>query len=312
VLRPLLESFEGIVVANGICPRYSDIDTYAMAACAIDEAVRNAVAVGASLRRMAGLDNFCWCDPVESEKTPDGRYKLAQLVRANEALYDYTRIYGVPCISGKDSMKNDYMIGGTKISIPPTLLFSVIARMDDVRKAVTMDAKQPGDLVYILGETRKELGGSEWYALNGFVDNSVPQVDARKARNRYEALNRAMEADLIASCHDCSDGGLGVALTETAFAGGYGMTVDLSLAPFSGSLRNDELLFSESQSRFVVTVSPALRDSFEAMMADQEMACVGRITGEQTFVVTGLQGQSIIEEDMASLKEAWQQTLRDF
>jgi len=311
VLRPLLETFEGIVVANGICPRYSDIDTYAMAACAIDEAVRNAVAVGASLRRMAGLDNFCWCDPVESEKTPDGRYKLAQLVRANEALFDYTRIYGVPCISGKDSMKNDYMIGGTKISIPPTLLFSVIARMDDVRKAVTMDAKQPGDLVYVLGETRKELGGSEWYALNGFVGNGVPQVDARKARSRYEALNRAMEVGLVASCHDCSDGGLGIALVETAFAGGFGMAVDLSLAPSSGISRNDELLFSESQSRFVVTVSPASREAFEAMLADSEMACVGRITGEQNFVVTGLQGGIVIEEEMAALKEAWQRTLRD-
>ena len=311
VLRPLLETFEGIVVANGICPRYSDIDTYAMAACAIDEAVRNAVAVGASLRRMAGLDNFCWCDPVESEKTPDGRYKLAQLVRANEALYDYTRIYGVPCISGKDSMKNDYMIGGTKISIPPTLLFSVIARMDDVRKAVTMDAKQPGDLVYVLGETQRELGGSEWYALNGFVGNGVPQVDASKARRRYEALNRAMEAGLVASCHDCSDGGLGVALAETAFAGGCGMAVDLSLVPSAGISRNDELLFSESQSRFVVTVSPSSKEAFEAMLADSEMACVGRITGEQTFVVTGLQGGTVLEEDMAALKEVWQQTLRE-
>ncbi|OPY90690.1 MAG: Phosphoribosylformylglycinamidine synthase 2 [Syntrophus sp. PtaU1.Bin208] len=311
VLRPLLESFEGIVVSNGICPRYSDIDTYAMAACAIDEAVRNAVAVGASLRRMAGLDNFCWCDPVESEKTPDGRYKLAQLVRANEALFDYTRIYGVPCISGKDSMKNDYMIGGTKISIPPTLLFSVIARMDDVRKAVTMDAKRPDDLVYLLGETRRELGGSEWYALNGFVGNGVPRVDARRAKSRYEALNRAMEAGLVASCHDCADGGLGVALAETAFSGGFGMAVDLALAPSAGISRNDELLFSESQSRFVVTVSPAAREAFEAMLADSEMACIGRITGEQTFVVTGLQGGTIIEEDITSLKEAWQRTLCD-
>jgi len=311
VLRPLLESCEGIVVANGICPRYSDIDTYAMAACAIDEAVRNAVAVGASLRRMAGLDNFCWCDPVESEKTPDGRYKLAQLVRANEAVYEYTRSYGVPCISGKDSMKNDYMIGGTKISIPPTLLFSVIARMDDVRRAVTMDAKKPGDLVYVLGETGKELGGSEWYALNGFVGNRVPQVDAGKARRRYEALNRAMETGLVASCHDCSDGGLGVALAETAFAGGYGMAVDLSLVPTSETLRNDELLFSESQSRFVVTVSPASREAFEALLADSEMACIGRITDEQIFVVTGLQGRVVIEEGLAALKEAWQQTLRE-
>jgi len=123
VIRPLLDSLEGVVVAHGICPRYSDIDTYAMTACAIDEAIRNAVAVGADIDRLAGLDNFCWCDPVPSEKTPDGEYKLAQLVRANQAIYDYTTVFGVPCISGKDSMKNDYQIGRTKISIPPTVLF---------------------------------------------------------------------------------------------------------------------------------------------------------------------------------------------
>jgi phosphoribosylformylglycinamidine synthase len=152
VLRPLLDSMEGVIVANGICPRYSDIDTYHMAANAIDEAIRNVIAVGGGLGHIAGLDNFCWPDPVFSDKTPDGPYKLAQLVRANQALYDYCTAYGVPCISGKDSMKNDYQIGDTKISVPPTLLFSVIASMPDVRKAITMDVKQPVDLVFILGE----------------------------------------------------------------------------------------------------------------------------------------------------------------
>ena len=259
VIRPLLDSFEGIVVANGICPRYSDIDAYHMAACAIDEAVRNAVAVGASLDRMAGLDNFCWCDPVRSEKTPDGEYKLAQLVRANEALYAVTTAYGVPCISGKDSMKNDYQIGETRISIPPTLLFSTLAKMEDVRKAVTMDAKRRGTL-----STRWEgpIGNSaarEWYALHGAIGNGVPQVRVETAKRLYEALGRAIQAGLVASCHDCSDGGLGVALAETAFAGGLGLTVDLRAVPAEGIGRDDELLFSESQSRFVVTVRPNAR-----------------------------------------------------
>jgi phosphoribosylformylglycinamidine synthase len=120
-----------------------------------------------------------------------------------------------------------------------------------------------------------------------------------------------MDAGLIASCHDCADGGLGIALAETAFAGGFGMAVDLSRVPSSGIDRNDELVFSESQSRFVVTVAPAAREAFEAIMADSETACIGCITGDRTFVVTGLQGAAIIEEDLASLKEAWQQTLRD-
>jgi len=217
VHRPLLDSFEGVVVSHGICPRYSDIDTYHMMANAIDEGLRNYVAVGGSLDLVAGLDNFCWCDPVQSEKTPDGEYKMAQLVRANKALYDYCVAFGIPLISGKDSMKNDFFDGVTKISIPPTVLFSVIGKMDDVRKAVTMDAKRPGDIVYLLGRTAFELGGSEYYAAKGCVGNRVPLVDAEKALQRYRAYSEAVDKGLVASCHDLSDGGLAVALAETAF-----------------------------------------------------------------------------------------------
>jgi phosphoribosylformylglycinamidine synthase len=280
-----------------------------MAACAIDEAVRNAVAVGGSLDHLAGIDNFCWCDPVESEKTPDGRYKLAQLVRANQALYDYTTAYGVPCISGKDSMKNDYIIGGIKISIPPTLLFSTMGKIEDVRKAVTMDAKNPGDLVYVLGETRAELGGSEWFAMRGFIGNAVPQVDAQTAKGLYRALSAAIGRGLVASCHDCSDGGLGVALAEVAFAGGFGLEIALSLVPRDGIRRDDYLLFSESQSRFVVTVSPDAREAFEKIMAGHTCACVGKVIPGRTFRVAGIHGETIVEEDIGSLKEAWQRPL---
>ncbi|MBU0651952.1 MAG: phosphoribosylformylglycinamidine synthase, partial [Proteobacteria bacterium] len=309
VIRPLLDSFEGIVVANGICPRYSDIDAYHMAACAIDEAVRNAVAVGASLDRMAGLDNFCWCDPVRSEKTPDGEYKLAQLVRANEALYAITTAYGVPCISGKDSMKNDYQIGETRISIPPTLLFSTLAKMEDVRKAVTMDVKKPGDLVYVLGKTYRELGGSEWYALHGAIGNGVPQVHAETAKRLYQALGLAIQAGLVASCHDCSDGGLGVSLAETAFAGGFGLAVDLRNVPAEGIGRDDELLFSESQSRFVVTVRPDAREAFEAALEGAVFARIGQVIAEEVLRIDGLGGKRIIDEGLAALKAAWQKTL---
>ena len=309
VIRPLLDTFEGIVVANGICPRYSDIDTYAMAACAIDEAIRNTVAVGGNLDHLAGLDNFCWCDPVQSDKTPDGEYKLAQLVRANQALYDYTTAFGVPCISGKDSMKNDYSIGETKISIPPTLLFSTIGKMDDVRKAVTMDAKKADDLVYVLGRTYRELGASEWYALHGAIGNDVPHVDAQTAKILYRALNRAMVDGLVASCHDCSDGGLGVALAEKAFAGGLGMKIDLTGVPQSGVERDDELLFSESQSRFIVTVSPKHRGDFERTMQGNVVGLIGTVTDEPVLAVNGLTGNRILEERLDVLKAAWQKPL---
>ena len=309
VIRPLLDSFEGIVVANGICPRYSDIDAYAMAAAAIDEAVRNAIATGASLDMLAGLDNFCWCDPVQTEKNPDGDYKLAQLIRANEALYDLTTAYGVPCISGKDSMKNDYQIGDVRISVPPTLLFSTLGKIEDVRKAVTMDVKKPGDLVYVLGKTYRELGGSEWYARHGAIGNSVPQVRPKTAKLLYQRLSMAIREGLVASCHDCSDGGLGVALAESAFAGGLGMDIELAKIPAEDISRDDELLFSESQSRFIATVRPDCRNAFETILGDSVFALIGKVAGHDLLTIKGLKGNTIMEEQLSVLKEAWQRPL---
>jgi phosphoribosylformylglycinamidine synthase len=310
VWRPVLSSFEGIVISNGICPRYSDIDAHSMMACAIDEAIRNNVAVGGNPDRIAVLDNFCWPDPVQSEKTSDGEYKLAQLVRANQALYEYCKAFGVPLISGKDSMKNDYLIGGTKISIPPTVLISALGKIDDIRKAITMDAKRPGDLVYILGETFEELGGSEYYASRGFIGNRAPKVNAEKARALYRKIHGAIQEGLIRSCHDCSDGGLGVALAETAFAGGFGMEVDLRKISQSGLIRNDLILFSESQSRFVVTIDPAKKRAFEEFLGDAVYREIGLITEGEIFRVIGLQNKTIIEVNIFDLKETWQKPLK--
>ncbi|MGD0623634.1 MAG: phosphoribosylformylglycinamidine synthase subunit PurS [Thermodesulfobacteriota bacterium] len=310
VLRPLLGSWEGVAISSGICPRYSDIDTYHMMACAIDEAIRNNIAVGGNLQHMAGLDNFCWCDPIQSEKTPDGEFKLAQLVRANMALYDYTTAFGVPCISGKDSMKNDYLIGATKISIPPTVLFSVVSIISDVRKCVTMDTKRAGDRVYLLGETFSETGASEYFALRGFLGNQVPRVNARRAKVLYEALGRAMEKGLVASSHDCSEGGVGVALAETAFAGALGMEVDLRKVPSSGVDRNDVLLFSESQSRFVVTVHPENQGAFEDCMKGNAFSEVGKVIDGSDFMISGLNGKTVVRVNIFALKEAWQRPLQ--
>jgi phosphoribosylformylglycinamidine synthase subunit PurSL len=309
VLRPLLGSNLGLIVANGICPRYGDIDTYHMVACAIDEAVRNVIAVGGRIGRIAGLDNFCWPDPIPSPTNPDAEYKLAQLVRANQALYEYCLAYDLPCISGKDSMKNDYRVSDTKISIPPTLLFSVLGVIEDVTRVVTMDAKRSGDVVYVLGGTRAELGGSEYYALRGHLGSSVPRVDAARARPLYEALSSAIAHGLVASCHDCSDGGLGVALAETAFAGGFGVDVDLRRVPSAGDLRDDVTLFSESPSRFVVTVRAEQASAFESMLAGLPCAAVGHVTELGVFRVLGRSGMPIIETGIATLKSAWQRPL---
>ncbi|MCX5906767.1 MAG: AIR synthase-related protein [Deltaproteobacteria bacterium] len=310
VVRPLLDSWEGLVISSGICPRYSDIDTFHMMACAIDEGIRNNLSVGGNIRHMAGLDNFCWCDPVQSEKTPDGEFKLAQLVRANRALYDYTIAFGVPCISGKDSMKNDYLIGSTKISIPPTVLFSVVSVIPDVRKCITMDAKQAGDFVYVLGETFPEMGASEYFALRGFIGNEVPKVHAERAKALYEALASAMDQGWVASCHDCSDGGLGVALAEISFAGNLGMEVDLRKCPAPGVKRNDFLLFSESQSRLIVTIHPENQKFFENCLRGNAISRMGQIIDSRIFRVTGLNGKMIVQAPIQDLKEAWQRPLR--
>nr|WP_303721202.1 AIR synthase-related protein [Malonomonas rubra] len=311
VFRPILDSFTGVVVSHGICPSYSDIDTYHMMACAIDEGLRNYVAVGGDIDHVAGLDNFCWCDPVQSEKTPDGEYKAAQLVRANKALYDYCVAFGVPLISGKDSMKNDYQIGDTKISIPPTVLFSVIGKIADARKSVSMDVKRPDDLVYLLGDTHNELGGSEYYAELGELGSNVPKVDAESALHRYRTLNKAQEQQLVASCHDLSDGGLAVALAEKAFAGGYGIKVSLAKVAADVGMREDQILFSESQSRLLVTVHRENQTTFEALFKGQSCQRIGTVCTQPELLVTGENNKVLISSPIDLLKEAWQAPLRE-
>jgi phosphoribosylformylglycinamidine synthase len=311
VLRPLADTFEGVVVSHGICPKYSDLDAYAMMANAVDEALRNYVAVGGDIDHVAGLDNFCWCDPVQSERNPDGRYKLAQLVRANEALYDCCTAYGVPLISGKDSMKNDYQIGETRISIPPTVLFSVIGKIPDVRRAVTMDVKRAGDRIALLGKTRRELGGSEYYDLQGLSGGMAPQVDAPCNRRLFELLNEARSRGFLVSCHDLSDGGLGVALAESAFAGGHGMAIDLRGIKGDEPLRDDLLLFSESAGRFVVTVRDQDRRDFEALCGDIGLSWLGEVVEGGEFRITGTDGTLRVCTDIAALKQAWQAPLKD-
>jgi phosphoribosylformylglycinamidine synthase subunit PurSL len=310
VLRPILDGFQGVAVGCGIAPRYSDIDTYWMMAACIDEAVRNIVSVGANPDHMAGLDNFCWCDPVQSEKTPDGEYKLAQLVRANQALYDVTTVYRVPCISGKDSMKNDYLIGDTKISIPPTVLFTAVGIVPDVRIAVTPDFKRPGDAIYVLGTTRDGTGGSEYFAVRGFVGNKVPRVvDPQQAIDMYRALHRAIVEGLVASCHDLSDGGLGVALAESCFSGGLGAEISLADLILDGVDRDDVALFSESPCRFLVSVREENRAKFQAKMDGFPVAKVGKVIEEQVLKVIGLSGNLAVDADIRELKKRWQEPL---
>src|SRR3989338_340107 len=303
VIKPLSNSSEGLVIAHGICPKIVH-DAYDMAALALDEAVRNALAVGAKYGYLAALDNFCWPDPVVSERNLDGEYKLAQLVRACISLYDYTTAYGIPLISGKDSMKNDYHIVDRKYSILPTLLVTVVGKMDNVQKALTSDFKQPGDYIYVLGKTRDEMGGSEYFKLFGGVGNKNPVVRKDETIPLYHSLSHAIEEGLIASCHDVSDGGIAVALVECAFGAGYGADLDISLLP-SDSEREDVLLFSESAGRFIVTVKVENAEKFEKAFAGNAFAKVGRVRGDKRYVIRRVE-EFIINEDIYNLKQSWE------
>lgn len=327
VLRYDLESLSGIVISHGICPKFSDYDTYYMVANAIDEAVRNAVCVGGDPEFMAGLDNFCWCDPVESERNRDGQYKLAQLVRANMALYDYTVAYGIPLISGKDSMKNDYLMalsldpegvnpygvgvilpdGSLKISIPPTLLFSLVSKIPDVRLAQTMEIKRAKALVYLLGETREELAGSEYFNLLSVKGGRVPKPEPELNKRLYLRLRDAIYARLVDSAHDLSDGGLAVALAEKAFSGGFGLSIDLSAIPFEGEKREDFLLFSESAGRIALSVPREKQRDFEALFQGLPCYLIGETLEEPVFEIKGFSGHIILSAGIDELKRAWQE-----
>ena len=307
VIAPLLGRKEGLVISNGICARYSDIDAYQMAANAVDEAVRNYVAAGGSLDRLALLDNFCWCDPVYSPDNPDGRHRLAQLVLACQGLYDACLAYGAPLISGKDSMKNDYKHGKWRISVPPTLLISAIGKTDDVSLSQTTDFKSAGDAIYVLGETKAELGASEYYAMNNATGSAVPRVDFRKNFALYRKLETAIKRGIVASCHDCSEGGLAVALAESCIAGRLGAEVDFAQGKYAGKLVPSQLLFSESAGRFIVSVKRKDERAFCALLRGAACERVGEVKGE--LLTISVRGQAAVSVPVEGLASAWKRTM---
>ncbi len=314
----------GYVLSEGVNPFYSDIDTFAMAQVVLDEAVRRQLCAGARLDRIAALDNFCWPDPVASPATPDGAYKMAQLVRACRGLHDIARAYGTPLVSGKDSMKNDSTMGGVKISVPPTLLVSAIGQIDDVHGAVTLDFKLEGDAVYLLGATNDETGGSEYFRHRGEVDgrtpspgapapyvgNRGPTVDATSALPLYRALEAAMRRRLVRSAVTPAKGGLALAIARSAMAGELGADLDLDRVPDLAALPPDVALFSESAGRFVVTVAASDTAAFEEIFAGLLCRRVGTVTAA-TSLCMKLGGRLGLDVSIDAMKAAYKRTLAD-
>ncbi len=307
VVRFNFESWEGVAVSNGILPRFGDLDAYHMSAGAFDEAVRQIIAVGGKLPNLTPGDNIFWsvndnfCVPdsdFHPVTNPDGKQKLAKLVHMCQALRDATAAYCIPLTSGKDSMKNDFKADGVKISVPPTVLYSMTAKIEDVRRTVTSDFKQAGDVVYLLGRTYDELGGSEFYQLYQELGANVPQVRFAEAKELYTLMGQANDQQLIQSCHDLSDGGLAVALAEATFGDGLGAKIELN-----GELPLPAQLFSESHSRFVATVAPEDVVAFEQLLGEKATR-LGVVTNDN-FLLVSHQGQLVIEADTEELRQTW-------
>jgi len=307
VIRPRIDSQRGLVLACGMNPAYGDFDTYHMAASAIDEAMRNAVAVGADPTRIAILDNFCWGYTDRAET-------LGSLVRAAIACQDVAITLGTPFISGKDSLNNEFSYqdsdGNKKtISIPPSLLISAMGQIDDVSKAVTMDAKQAGNIVFLVGETKRELGGSHLSLVKGLSGGDVPTVDAVRAKQTFATIHEAIQNRLIRSCHDLSEGGLAVAATEMAMAGGLGMTIEISDLCSTG-LSPTEALFSESNTRFLVEVTKENAEEFEQLFHEGETPVyrLGTIDDGGDLVVS-CSAEVMVQLPLAEAKAAWKKPL---
>ncbi len=302
VVRPIYGSPEGIAISHGICPKIVQ-DGHAMASLAFDEAVRNAIATGARFGYLAALDNFSWPDPVQSDKTPDGEHKLGQLVRSCLGLYDCATNYGIPIISGKDSMKNDYYAEDGKHSIPPTLLVTIIGKIDDVSRCVSSDFKKIGDHIYVLGTTKAELGGSEYYRLYNGIGNDVPELEPDEHIALYKALSESIREGLVSSAHDISDGGLAVAFAESAIGNSLGADFDISKIPSATDIEA-ALLFSEGPGRFVVSVAAEKVDDFEKVMKGAVFAKVGRIRGDRRVIIRH-GDRIVINEDVEELKQSY-------
>ncbi len=304
IVAPVYGSNKGIIVSNGMNPRYGDIDPYHMAASAIDEALRQIIAVGGNIEHVALLDNFCWGNTERPEC-------LGALVRAAQACHDYSIEYGTPFISGKDSLYNEFDNGSESISIPHSLLISAIGVMPDVTKAVSMDVKTPGNLIYIVGTTKCELGGSHYFLVNGYTGNEVPQVDAKLGKKVMNSLSDASSMGLIRSCHDCSEGGLAVAAAEMSFAGGYGMDLNIRNIPTDNkSMALGAFLFSESNSRFLVEIKPENQGLFEKTLKGVPFGFIGNVTNNDRFIIRDNNNNIIVSETIYTLKEQWQMPLR--
>ena len=317
VVRPVLDSRRGLAISCGMNPLYGDFDTYHMATSAIDEAIRNCVAVGADPSRIAILDNFCW-------GYTDRPETLGSLVRAAIGCHDLSVVLQTPFISGKDSLHNEFSYtdsDGTRqtISIPSTLLISALGQVPNVANCVTMDLKRAGNELFQIGITGDHLGGSHWSMVNQMTGGNVPTVDPERAKLTFHHLHQAIKSGLVRSCHDMSEGGLAVAIAEMAFAGGLGAEVSTDEigiempdaqpdAQININYAAATLLFAESNTRFVVEIEPENVQEFRTKMGDVDVQRIGKVVQDSHLKIE-IAHNVFIQSDLRTLKSAWQGTL---
>ncbi len=307
VIKPVFDSSKGVVLSRALYPRMSEINAYDMAACAIDTSIRNAVSVGGNIDHLAILDNFCWCSSSDPKR-------LAQLKDAAKACYDYSTAFMTPLISGKDSMFNDFKgfdsSGNVKkISVFPTLLISSIGVVEDVKNTVTMDLKVPGDLIYVIGKTKDECGGSEFYNLFGELGVSTPKVDSLNARKLYLKMYELNKKNMFSACTSICEGGFAMALAKMSIAGHLGVDCNLNLVP-NDDLSVEKIMYSETQSRFIVTIDASRKEEFENCMSDFEIGEIGQVT-ERGFVIKN-NDEEIISKNVPELDEIYKKRFKDY
>jgi phosphoribosylformylglycinamidine synthase len=292
-------STPGAALGVGVNPGYGALDPYLMAWAAVDEAIRNVIAVGADPARISILDNFSWGNP----RLPD---RLGALVRCTQGCHDAAVAYGTPFISGKDSLNNEYTgADGRKHTIPGTLVISALGIVPDISNTVTSDLKAAGNTIFVVGTTGLHLGGSVLARFVGYDGGSAPAPPIG-ASNGYLSLHQAISSGLVASCHDVSEGGIAVAAAEMAIGGGTGIEIHLGQAP-----RSDQVLdataagFSESLGRFLVEVRPEDESRFENVMAGYPVAAVGRVRPDEAITLFGLDGTASIATDVTTVGQAW-------
>jgi len=294
----------GYALAEGVFPSYSDRDAHAMAQAGVDLAVRRVIGAGARPDRIALLDNYCWPDPVEGPANPAARHQAAQLVRASRGLFEICRAYGTPLISGKDSMKNDAVVGGRRISIPPTLLASAIALLPDVRRALTLEARGAGEVLFLLGDTAEELGGSEWALARGERGGEVPRCRPAEFWRRYQAVAALLSEGLASAAQAPGRGGLLSSLFFLSRAAGLGLDVDLARAPTAGRPGWEALLFGESAGRLLLAVPAKLAPEVERRLAGLPAARLGAYDGTGRLRVR-LGETALLDAAADELAAAW-------